>query len=197
MTGHRMVDFTECGIEYISHHAPIHYFPFIARSQSLKSKPVLQKENFGNNHFRSLSKRSDVQRGFGKYAFLTLTLQPRIVQAKLKGGFPHITLLVPVTAFDGVKFDLCRYNVAMTRHLKRENKEGFPESSTSGRYYDEMQIPIARANAEKAQLLKCACPTTASAMCVESPCRDPLPGREHHIRSARTKPPDHKQATIS
>lgn len=149
-----MCAFHECGIEFVSHHSPLHYLPFIGRSRSLKSKPALRDEGFGLNHFRSLSSRSDVKRGFEKYAFLTLALSPRIVQAKLKGGFPHITLLVPIGAFERVSFDFCRYNVAMTRKLRRGDKEGHQESPTNGKYYDGMEIPIARSDADKVQLLE-------------------------------------------
>ena len=150
--------FEECGVEFVSHNAPLHYLPFIARSRALMSKPRLHDEGFNNSHFRSLSSRSDVNRGFGNYAFLTLALQPRIVQAKLKKGFPHITFLVPISAFEGLQFDLCRYNVAMTRYLRRGSKPGFPESATNGQYYGEMQIPIARTAEAKARLLKCHYP---------------------------------------
>lgn len=146
--------FNECEIEFVSHHSPLHYLPFIGRSRSLKSKPALRDEGFSLTHFRSLSSRSDVKRGFEKYAFLTLAINPRIVQAKLKGGFPHITLLVPIRAFERVSFDFCRYNVAMTRKLRRGEKEGHRESPTNGKYYDGMEVPIAREEADKVRLLK-------------------------------------------
>ena len=134
--------FEECDIEFVSHHASLHYLPFIARSRALKSKPRLRDEGFDNSHFRSLSSRSDVNRGFGDYAFLTLALQPRIVQAKLKKGFPHITFLVPISAFEEIHFDLCRYNVAMTRYLRRDGKPGFPESARTVDIMTEWRYPL-------------------------------------------------------
>ena len=58
-------------------------------------------------------------RGFGNYAFLTLDVHPRILKAKLKAGFPHVAIEVPVDAFENMDYHLCRYNVAMTRQLRR------------------------------------------------------------------------------
>lgn len=146
--------FDDANISEINHYAPLHYLPFIGRTRCLKSKPALCADGFQEHHFRSKSKRSDVERGFEKFAFLTIDDQPRIVQAKLKGGFPHIALNVPVAALLNHRFDLCRYNVAMTRMLRRNGKPGHTESPTNGRYYDGLEIPVARTDAEKQQLLK-------------------------------------------
>ncbi|WP_323794690.1 hypothetical protein [Nisaea sp.] len=120
----------------------------------MKSKPVLLNDGFNNSHFRSKSKRSDVARGFGDYAFLTLSKHPRIVMAKLKGGFPHVAINVPVGAFNGHAFDLCRYNVAMARRTPSSPTGGFLESETNGRYYEDKSLPIAREDADKSALLK-------------------------------------------
>jgi hypothetical protein len=140
-------------IATIYHYAPLHYLPFIARSRSLKSKPILAKEGFGDGHFRSMSKRQDISRGFAKYVHLTTHPAPPILIAKLKAGFPHFRLSIPSTALDDISFDLCRFNVAMTRRLRRAGKPGFPESPTNGRYYDDAVIPVARTVADQSAML--------------------------------------------
>lgn len=141
-------------VEAVLHYSPLHYLPFIARSRALKSKPALIKAGFGNDHFRSKSKQHDVKRGFEEYVFLTLDKSPRIVKAKLAGGFPHIALLVPALAIEQTGFDLCRYNVAMTRRIRRCDGNGWPESPANGRYYDNRQIPIARTTSDVSAMLE-------------------------------------------
>lgn len=146
--------FTDHRIEFVPHFAPLHYLPFIARTKSLKSKPALDADGFSSVHFRSKSKKHDVDRGFGDYAFLTLSQNPRIVIAKLNGGFPHIAINAPVHAFENIHFDLCRYNVAMARRKPTSPQGGFPESDTNGRYYDGKTLPIARTASDKRRLLE-------------------------------------------
>ena len=145
--------FAKYDIEIVSHYAPLHYLTHIARSVALKSKPALIADGFDKSHFRSKSRCNDVRRGFGEYAFLTLDLHPRIVMAKLKGGFPHVAIEVPVDAFEYQTHHLCRYNVAMTRRLRRFGSPGWPESGGNGRYYGHKQIPIAVDDNEKNALL--------------------------------------------
>lgn len=145
--------FFEHGIEWIPHFTPLHYLPFIARAQSLKSKASLRQDGYASYHFRSKSKNTDEKRGFGASVFLTLESSPRILQAKLSAGFPHIAVCVPVSAVCSAQFDLCRYNVAMSRRLPSSPKGGFTESSTNGRYYGDNQIPVARDWADKAEML--------------------------------------------
>lgn len=142
------------GIELVYHVAPLHYLPFIARSNSLKSKATLRQEGFAETHFRSKSKHLDAQRGFGDYVHLSTVGRPPILGAKLSGGFPHICLSVPTTSLNGVDFDLCRYNVAMSRQLRRDGRPGFAEGPANGWYYDNHQIPIARTEGEQGQLIQ-------------------------------------------
>jgi len=144
---------TDHKIDAINHYAPLHYLPFIARSGKLLGKPALKDQGFAATHLRSMSSAHDIARGFGEYGFLTLDRQPRILAAKLKAGFPHIGILVPAKTIEGTVFSLCRYNVAMTRYLRRGNKSGFEESSTNGRYYETKQIPIAREDNDKISML--------------------------------------------
>ncbi|MEM7083057.1 MAG: hypothetical protein AAF465_10010 [Pseudomonadota bacterium] len=146
--------FTDIGVDFVPHFAPLHYLPFIARSKSLLSKRALSKLGYADSHFRSRSKNTDIARGFGGYAFLTLSHDPEIIQAKLKGGFPHISIRVPVSAFDSMRFDLCRYNVAMARRTTDSPTGGFKESDTNGRYYGDRKIPIARSDGDKIRMLR-------------------------------------------
>ncbi len=146
--------FSDLGIASIPHFAPLHYLAFIARSKKLMSKELLNNDGFSQNHFRTKSKNTVVARGFGEYTFLTLSQDPRIVQAKLKGGFPHIAIQVPVSVFEEVSFDLCRYNVAMVRRTTDSPTGGFPECETNGRYYGSKKLPIARTDSDKIALLK-------------------------------------------
>jgi hypothetical protein len=146
--------FAKFGISHVRHYAPLHYLPFIARSALLLSKPSLTAHGFGQSHLRAKSHEQDVKRGFGDCAFLTLDHKARILKAKLEGGFPHIGIAVPAKSVEATDYSLCRYNVAMTRQLRRDGKSGFEESSSNGRYYDGRQIPIARSAAEKNALLK-------------------------------------------
>jgi hypothetical protein len=144
----------EEGVENVYHYTPLHYISFIGRDQTILSKPSLENKGFSKSHLRSKSYRQDILRGFGDYAFLTIDTTPRILDAKLKAGFPHIGISVPSGAIDECDYRLCRYNVAMTRYLKRGNNHGFPESSSNGRYYDNHQIPVALTPSDKRELLR-------------------------------------------
>jgi hypothetical protein len=152
--GGEMPKFADHHVDAVHHYAPLHYLIFIARSRSILSKPSLRKVGFGTSHLRSMSHGLDVARGFGNYAHLTIDPQPRILRAKLAAGFPHIAINIPATEMDAASFSLCRFNVAMTRQLRRDGKEGFPESETNGRYYDGHQIPIARTDVDKSTMLQ-------------------------------------------
>jgi hypothetical protein len=132
------------GVASVQHYAPLHYLPFIVRSRALLNKPSLDAAGFKSTHLRSMSHGQDIARGFGGYAHMTLDREPRILRAKLAAGFPHFALSVPVASVEANTFSLCRYNVAMTRRLRRGKQRGFPESKTNGRYYLGHQIPIAR-----------------------------------------------------
>lgn len=143
----------ENGISSVYHYTPLHYLPFIARSRQLLGKPSLAALGFGAKHLRSMSSRQDIERGFGEYGFLTLDTKPRILGAKLLAGFPHIGIRLPSVSVEAIEFALCRYNVAMTRYLRRGNKSGFSESDVNGRYYGQKQIPIAMEHDDKAAML--------------------------------------------
>jgi len=144
----------DAGVQAVYHYAPLHYLPFIARSGTLMCKPSLAQEGFASSHLRSKSKYLDVDRGFGAYAHLTVHSYPNILRAKLAGGFPHVQLKIPVSVVEARPFSLCRYNVAMTRQLRRNGKPGFPESPTNGRYYQGHLIPIARTSADQTAMLQ-------------------------------------------
>lgn len=145
---------SEHGYATVHHYAPMHYLPFVARSQALRGKPELHKLGYPETHFRSKSKAQDKERGFGDYVHLTLHPAPPILRAKLAGGFPHFRLAVSVGTIEELEFDLCRYNIAMTRQLRREGKSGHSESDENGRYYSQRQIPIARSLREKQAMLE-------------------------------------------
>lgn len=137
----------------VRHYAPLHYLPFIARSNSLMCKPSLAKAGYNTTHYRSMSHGQDVTRGFGNYAHLTLDHEPRILKAKLTAGFPHIAVSIPAEAVDAVDFSLCRFNVAMTRMLRRGDMPGHKESPRNGKYYSGHEIPIARTSSEQDAML--------------------------------------------
>ena len=139
---------TQNGVAALYHYAPLHYLPFIARERALLSKPKLRSRGFESTHFRSTSRKSDEDRGFGDYVHLALEAHPPILEAKLVAGFPHIELLVPAAAVEAHGFHLCRYNIAKTRHLRRDGSNGFAESTTNGRYYPGKQIPMAQTSEE-------------------------------------------------
>jgi hypothetical protein len=141
------------GIADVRHYAPLHYLPFIARSRSLMCKPSLARAGFKPSHYRSMSHGQDVARGFGSYSHLTLDHKPRILRAKLAAGFPHIALSIPVNTVDAVETSLCRFNVAMTRKLKRDRKPGHSEGERNGKYYAGHEIPIGRSTSEKQIML--------------------------------------------
>ncbi|GAB2179077.1 hypothetical protein DLREEDagr8_46350 [Dongia sp. agr-C8] len=61
---------------------------------------------------------------------------------------------VPAEAIDSVEYSLCRFNVAMTRFLRRGDKPGFDASPTNGRYYRQHQIPVAQSPNDKAAMLR-------------------------------------------
>lgn len=141
-------------VDCAHHYAPLHYLPFIGRSRSLLCKPSLREAGFPPAHLRSTSNRQDIARGFGCYVHLTLHKSPGILRAKLAAGFPHIGMAVPAETIDALEFSLCRFNIAMTRCLRRNGRTGYSESLTNGRYYEQHQIPIARSDADKAAMLK-------------------------------------------
>lgn len=141
------------GIADVRHYAPLHYLPFIARSRSLMCKPSLAAAGFKPSHYRSMSHGQDVARGFGDYSHLTLDHKPRILRSKLAAGFPHIAIGVPVNAVDAVDTSLCRFNVAMTRKLKRNGKPGHSENDRNGKYYAGHEIPIGRSATERQAML--------------------------------------------
>jgi len=142
------------GVQQVHHYTPLHYLPFIARSRALLSKPSMRALGYHDSHFRSMSSRHDVARGFGSYTFLTLHPAPPILKAKLAAGFPHVRITVPVDSIDAVTYDLCRFNVAMTRQLRRGGKAGFPESLTNGRYYGNAEVPVARTKRDQMAMLE-------------------------------------------
>lgn len=145
----------EHGIGRIFHFTPLHYLPFIARSHALKSKPVLAAEGYSASHFRSTSAHIDEARGFGNFVHLSTVAYPPILAAKLGSGFPHIGIELLTSDFPQVPYDLCRFNIAKTRYLRRGSKLGFAENDANGRYYGDLQIPIARSTQEKDRLLSC------------------------------------------
>jgi hypothetical protein len=137
----------------VYHYTPLHYLTFIARAKSLLSKSSINAAGFPAKHLRSKSNAQDVARGFGAYTHLTLDPHPKILRAKLAAGFPHVQIVVPTHSVESAEYSLCRFNVAMTRYLRRDGKPGFPESPTNGRYYEGHQIPVARTAADKAAML--------------------------------------------
>lgn len=143
----------QLGVEYVYHYSPLHYLPFIGRAGALFSKPALAASGFGPTHLRSKSSRSDIARGFGDCGFLTLDPSARILNAKLAAGFPHIAFEIPSAALTGASYCLSRYNIAMTRYLRRGQTSGFPESSSNGRYYKSQQVPVAKTESDKKSML--------------------------------------------
>lgn len=141
------------GIEKLYHFFPLHYLPFIARDRVLKSKPELAKAGFRDDHNRSTSAHLDGERGFGHYVHLSTVATPPILKAKLKAGFPHIGIEIASDTLGDRSYDLCRFNIAKTRYLRRGEKPGSPETPANGRYYGKMEIPIARTLEEKASML--------------------------------------------
>lgn len=140
------------GVIQVYHISPIHYLPFILRSGCLFTKKTLDQQ-FSMSHFRSMSDRHDRSRGFNDCAFLTTTAFPPILNAKLSKGFPHIRYEIPSSYIEEIEYSLCRFNIAMTRYLRRNSKPGFSESETNGRYYGQQQIPVARSDQDKSSML--------------------------------------------
>ncbi len=141
-------------IQRVFHILPLHYMPFVARSGVLKSKVHLRAEGFADSHFRSTSAHLDIQRGFGDYIHLSTVGEPPILKAKLGAGFPHVALSIPTRAMTELPFDLCRFNIAKTRSLRREGALGHKESPENGYYFESMQIPIARTHQQKRDLIQ-------------------------------------------
>jgi hypothetical protein len=162
------------GIAHVHHYTPLHYLVFIARHRALLSKPALMAVGYLQTHFRSKSRSQDVDRGFGTYVHLTLDDSPPILAAKLAAGFPHVRVTVPVHSIEAIDYSLCRFNVAMTRRLRRCGKSGFGASATNGRYYPGHEIPIARSDADKTAMLT-AHLRTGTMIEVLIPDRLPLP----------------------
>jgi hypothetical protein len=106
-----------------------------------------------------MSKKQDVERGFGNYVHLTTNPYPPILNAKLSGGFPHCSIKIPATSVDEDALDFCRYNVAMSRYLNRPGGTPLKESDSNGRFYDGKQIPVARLKDDKRAMLSAHFPS--------------------------------------
>ena len=176
------------GIDRIFHFAPLHYLPFIARSRAIKSKPVLTAEGYFQRHFRSTSAHIDVARGFGNYVHLSSVPEPPILASKLGAGFPHVGIELVTLDLPEVHYDLCRFNIAKTRQLRRDGKAGFAESRANGRYYGNHQIPIARSPLEKQNMLAACAGQSMIEVLVAG--QIPLPGsvqiRSYSIEDQKT-----------
>ena len=144
---------TSHGISSVYHCAPLHYLLFIARSGALLSKTALLRGGYTPTHFRSSSHNQDKSRGFADYVHLTVDEFTPIASAKLKRGFPHFTVKIPSEDLNAVSFDLCRYNIAKTRYLRRGEKPGPEPSEANGFYYGDIQVPIARSTTHQVALL--------------------------------------------
>lgn len=132
------------GVEKLYHITPLHYFPFIARSEALLSRSELKAAGYPDSHFRRTSHRADAARGFGDRIYFSPLQSPPILLAKLGRGFPHLRLEVPLVSFADVSFDLCRFAVARTWYLRRDGKPGPEPSASNGKYYGTRQLPVAR-----------------------------------------------------
>ena len=141
------------GIKRVVHYTPLHYLPFISREGALLAKTGLSTAGFTKKHFRSKSAHHDKARGFEAFVHLTTDEFAPILRAKLAAGFPHVAIIIPSDGVEKCTFDLCRFNIAMTRHLRRGSSPGYPENAANGRYYDGCQVPIARSDSEKRSLL--------------------------------------------
>lgn len=142
------------GINEVFHYTPMHYLPLILRESRLRSKSSLRQSGFEQSHFRSKSRNQDENRGFGNYVHLSTETSPEILQAKLRAGFPHVEIRIPSLSVERVNYHLCRFNVAMTRYLKRDGKLGSTESPANGVYHGDQQIPTAQTTQEKHDLLR-------------------------------------------
>jgi len=145
--------FADSDVTSVFHYSPLHYLPFICRSQKLLSKPELEKAGFAPTHFRSTSSRQDVERGFGNYIHFALDARPPILKAKLAAGFPHFELEIPAGSVEDAGFHLCRFNIAKTRYF-RGAKQQPPESPENGRYYQDLALPIAATDEEIEKLFE-------------------------------------------
>lgn len=141
------------GIQSVYHYLPLHYLPYIVRTGRLMSKTKLVEHGFDMNHFRTTSKRQDVLRGFETYIHLTSHQCPPILQAKLRGGFPHVAFEINADDIEKVDYEVCRFNIAKTRYFRGAKQE--PQASLeNGRYYEKKLLPVARTAEEKRALLQ-------------------------------------------
>ncbi len=144
---------TSRGIANAFHYAPLHYLLFIARTGALYSKASLRRQGYDITHFRRTSRDHDDARGFPNYVHLSLKQLPPILEAKLKAGFPHFEIRIPAGQIEQQEFHLCRFNIAKCRYLRRVTTAGPVESATNGRYYGNMQLPIAITDEERALMI--------------------------------------------
>ncbi len=144
---------TRAGIDLAFHYAPLHYIPFILRSNHLRCKSRLLAEGFARSHFRSTSARQDLQRGFGDYVHLALDPHPPILRAKLRHGFPHVEIAVPATTIEQNDYLLCRFNIAKTRYFRGAKIEPLA-SESNGEYLGGLRLPVAHSVKQKKSLLE-------------------------------------------
>ena len=77
---------------------------------------------------------------------------PPILAAKLAKGFPHARLAIPSSQLPK-EFDLCRFNIAKGRYL-RSGSSPLPESKRNGKYYEKLELPIARTLSQQGDMLE-------------------------------------------
>lgn len=141
------------GIKRVFHYAPLHYLPFILRSEHLFSKQELLRLGYQNSHFRRTSAAQDQKRGFAAFVHTTTSAQPPILKAKLRGGFPHIEIAVPTELVEDCDYLLCRFNIAKTRYFRGALQEPL-ESAENGRYVESLRLPVALTDQERRDLLR-------------------------------------------
>lgn len=141
------------GVTTVYHYAPLHYLPFIVRRSALLSKGLLSRAGFSDRHFRSTSKRQDIKRGFASFVHLTLDAHPPILVAKLAKGFPHFEIAIPVHDVEQREYLLCRFNIAKARYFRGALKAP-EESPANGKYRDDLALPVARTEQERADLFR-------------------------------------------
>ena len=141
-------------VDSVYHYVPLHYLPYIIRARVLLSKKRLIEAGFNEAHFRSTSKKQDIDRGFDDCVHLSLENMPRILKAKLNKGFPHFEVSFSGSMFEELDYYLCRFNIAKTRYFRGAKSEP-EESPCNGKYQKGRRLPIAITEEEKDALLVC------------------------------------------
>jgi hypothetical protein len=126
-------------ISDVHHCVPLQYVPALVQSKMLLSKEQLLRRGHMERHFRSTSRRRDVESGFTAFVHTMNSPSFPLIDEKLRRGLPHVVISIPVGDLPDKGLLVCRYNIA--KH--RMPPGGWLESDRNGWLLPGLSVPVA------------------------------------------------------